>query len=198
MHPEMAQAFEAYKKYLAIKSHFTKKEYDYFKYSGKVRATFPTFEKRKDKYFFHKLSKQKNVEQFLVASFVELGENVWVGDMLENMASTNAYKEWLKRQEALTYTFTGDLDKLKEDFNSNLKVDDGQHPHLLKLSLRKEVCLETVVILDELAGFCSYWNNTIEDSIIWPDYHLKMQKYKPFIKFDKEKCRDIVIKKFYK
>lgn len=198
MHPEMAEAFEAYKKYLAIKSHFTKKEYDYFKYSGKVRATFPTFDKRKDKYFFHKLSKQKNVEQFLVASFVELGENVWVGDMLENMVSTNAYKNWLKRQEALTYTFKNDLDRLKEDFNSNLKVTDGQHPYLLKLVLRKEVCIETLVILDDLAGFCEYWEENIQDTVIWPDFQLKMRKYRPFIKFDKEKCRNIVIEKFYK
>lgn len=198
MLPEMAVAFEAYRKYLAIKNHFTKHDYDYFKYNGKVTATLSTFEKRRDKYFFYKLSKQKNVEQFLVASFVELGRDVWVGDLLESMATTNAYKSWLKRQEALTYVFTNDLDKLKEDFNTNLKVECGQHPYLLKLALRKDVCVETVIILDELAGFCDYWNNSIKDKIVWPDFHLKMQKYKPFIRFNREKCREIVIKKFYK
>ena len=198
MHPEMAQAFEAYKKYLALKSHFTKKDYDYFKYSGKVKAAFPTFEKRKDKYFFHKLSKQKNVEQFLVAAFIELGENVWVGDLLENMTSTNAYKNWLKRQEALTYTFKNDLDKLEEDFNSNLKVIEGQHPNLLKLLLQKEVCVETVIILNDLAEFVPYWNKTIEEKIIWPDISTRIYKYQPFIKYDKEKYRAIVIEKFYK
>ena len=30
--------FEVYKMYLALKQHFTKQDYDYFKYRGKVRA----------------------------------------------------------------------------------------------------------------------------------------------------------------
>lgn len=196
MLPEMAEAFEAYKKYLAIKSHFTRRDYDYFKYRGKVKATFSTFEKRRDKYFFHKLSKQKNIEQFLVASFIELGENAWVGDLLESMSTTNAYKSWLKRQEALTYTFKNDLDKLNNNFNQNLKIDKGQHPYLLKLYLQKEICLETVVILNELAGFVPYWDDNITDKIIWPDIHNKINKYQPFIRYDKDKMRKIVLEKF--
>lgn len=196
MHPEMAQAFEAYKKYLAIKSHFTRPGYDYFKYNGKVKATFPSFEKRKDKYFFHKLSKQKNVEEYLVASFIELGENVWIGDLLENMATTNAYTTWLKRQEAITYIFKNDLDKLDQTFNDNLKVEQGQHPKLLKLLLRKDICIETVIILNDLAGFTSYWLDSIEEKVIWPDVYNKMNKYKPFVRYDKEKLRKIVIEKF--
>jgi hypothetical protein len=31
--------FEVYKKYLALKNHFTKDSYDYFKYGGKVSAS---------------------------------------------------------------------------------------------------------------------------------------------------------------
>jgi hypothetical protein len=192
----MAEAFEAYKKYLAIKSHFTRRDYDYFKYNGKVKATFPTFEKRKDRYFFFKLAKQKNVEQFLVASFIELGENVWVGDLLESMATSNAYVSWLKRQEALTYTFKNDLDKLDEDFNSNLKVVDGQHPNLLKLLLQREICIETVVILNDLANFTDYWGENICDTVVWPDICNKIHKYLPFIKYDKEKYRNLVLEKF--
>ena len=49
--------FEAYKLYTAIKNHFTTESYDYFKYNGKVRASEHTFETRKDKYMFYKLSK---------------------------------------------------------------------------------------------------------------------------------------------
>ena len=36
--------FEVYKTYLALKQHFTKQEYDYFKYNGKVRANENSFE----------------------------------------------------------------------------------------------------------------------------------------------------------
>ena len=48
--------FEVYKVYLALKQHFTKQEYDYFKYHGKVRANENSFEQRRDRYFFKKLA----------------------------------------------------------------------------------------------------------------------------------------------
>ena len=44
--------FEVYKMYLALKQHFTKSDYDYFKYEGKVRANENSFEQRRDRYFF--------------------------------------------------------------------------------------------------------------------------------------------------
>ena len=50
--------FESYKTFLAVKSHFTT-SYDYIKYNGKVNATQSSFEVRKDKYQYYKLSKQK-------------------------------------------------------------------------------------------------------------------------------------------
>ena len=57
------EPYDAYVKYLAMKSHFTDKKYDYIKYNGKVKAWRTTFETRRDKYFFYKLSKQKNPEE---------------------------------------------------------------------------------------------------------------------------------------
>jgi hypothetical protein len=47
-------AFEVYKDYLALKNHFSNKNYDYFKYKGKVRTSIDSFNKRKDKIFFEK------------------------------------------------------------------------------------------------------------------------------------------------
>ncbi|HCX23246.1 MAG TPA: hypothetical protein DHN29_15105, partial [Cytophagales bacterium] len=52
-------AFDCYKTYLAFKNHFTKDNFDYFKYGGKTRASTASFNKRKDKYFFEKMSRQK-------------------------------------------------------------------------------------------------------------------------------------------
>ena len=36
--------FEVYKMYLSLKQHFTKPDYDYYKYNGKVRANEKSFE----------------------------------------------------------------------------------------------------------------------------------------------------------
>ena len=60
--------FEVYTKYIALKNHFSQERYDYFTYGGKVRAKESSFEIRKDKYFFYKLSKHKDIENFLLAN----------------------------------------------------------------------------------------------------------------------------------
>ena len=43
-----------------LKNHFTKEKYDYHKYCGKSRASIQSFYKRKDRFFFEKLSRQKD------------------------------------------------------------------------------------------------------------------------------------------
>lgn len=196
MSPEMAEAFEAYKKYLALKSHFTNPKYDYFKYQGRVKATPDTFETRKDKYFFYKLSKQKNLEQYLVASFVDLGPSQWIGDLMENMKVNNTYAKWLKRQESLTYQYKNELLALDNNYNKNFEVVDGQHSSLLKLYLQKDVCIETVIILDSITPFIKYWNKNIDDRVVWPEVRNKIDKYKPFVRFNNEKCRQLTIDRF--
>ena len=67
--------FEVYKTYLAFKNHFTKKTYDYHKYCGRSRASKESFYKRKDRYFFERISRQKKDEEvkaYFVANFVEI------------------------------------------------------------------------------------------------------------------------------
>ena len=54
--------FDVYKTYLALKNHFSKPKYDYIKYAGKTRASIEAFNKRKDKYWYEKLSRQKTDE----------------------------------------------------------------------------------------------------------------------------------------
>ena len=56
-----------------MKSHFTNRKYDFFRYGGKSRATMTSFNKRKDKYWFEKTSRKYSDEQivdFLLANFV--------------------------------------------------------------------------------------------------------------------------------
>jgi hypothetical protein len=188
-------AFEAYKVYLSLKSHFHTKTYDYFKYGGKTRASKITFDKRPDKYFFHKLSKRKDIVEFLVSNFV-YNSHQWVGDLVQNDESEEYYRRYLKVKESLTYVFTNDLDKLDSNFDSNFAVNDGQHPMLLKKVLRGDISIETFIILDELVHFTSKWNKRIEENIIWPQFYLKCKKYKPFVTFDREKMKSIVLDKF--
>ena len=57
--------FDAYKQYLSLKNHFTKEKYDYHKYCGKSRATVQSFYKRKDRFWFEKLARNKDDKEVI-------------------------------------------------------------------------------------------------------------------------------------
>ena len=66
-------AFDVYSIYLGVKTHFTSKKYDYFRYEGRTRTSEEKFNKRNDRYFFEKLSKKftkEEIEQYFVSNFL--------------------------------------------------------------------------------------------------------------------------------
>lgn len=188
--------FDAYKTYLALKSHFSSKHYDYFRYNGAVRAKRASYEKRNDKYFFQKLAKQKDLVQFLVALFVYGKPEMWVGDIVRNEESEQMYLKWQKVNQSLTYVFKEDLCKLNDNFVSNFLPQDGQHPPLLKMLLRDEIHIETFIILNDVIRFSPMWNKRIKDKFVWPDVRQKCKKYQPFMEYDKEKYKKLVVDHF--
>lgn len=190
----MTNPFEAYQTYLALKQHFTRDGYDYFRYSGKVNARLSSFESRKDKYFFYKLAKHKDLEHFLLANFIDKDVS-WVRDLLGTEAE-QIYNEWLRRQQSLSYIFKNDLDKMSDDLNENLKVYDGQHPPLLNLYMTQDICLESLIIMNDILHFFKLWNAKIEEDIIWPDIYRKCTKYKPFLRYDHTQFKKMLRERF--
>lgn len=188
--------FEAYKHYLSLKSHFTSKTYDYFKYNGAVRAKRDAFEKRNDKYFFQKLAKRKDITHFLVSLFVYGKKDMWVGDIIRNEESEQMYLKWQRVRQSLTYVFMSDLEKFNDDLVSSFVVENGQHPHALHLLLSDQIHIETFIIMNDILKFVPSWNKNIVDTIIWPEIRQKCKKYQPFMEYDKEKCKNIVVDKF--
>ena len=186
--------YEAYVKYLALKSHFSDKNYDFFKYNGKVRAWRTTFETRKDKYFFYKLSKQKEPIDFMLANFIS-NDDFYIGDIREDKAN-ETYMEYKKRMQSLSYVFKSDLSKMKEDFNENIIVPKNEHPYLLRLYMRKDICIETLTLIDRCVKMFTYWDKELADDIMWPDIKMKATKYSPFLNVDINKYREIILSKF--
>lgn len=190
-------AFEAYKHYLALKSHFTSKTYDYFKYNGAVRAKRESFEQRRDKYFFQKLAKHKDLTNFLVSIFVYGKKDIWVGDLLNNEHTEQLYQRWQRVKQSMTYVFMSDLEKFNDDLLSSFVVEDGQHPHALKLLLQDEIQIETFIILNDIMRFTPAWNRQINDTIVWPEIRQRCKKYHPFMEYDKEKCKKVLVDHFH-
>jgi hypothetical protein len=191
--------YEVFCLYQSLKLHFSQESYDYFKYQGKSRVTIESFENRKDKWHFSKLSRKFNNKDecidFLVANFIE-NDKVWVGSLLTEEADA-IYRERQRVIQSLSYTFENDCTRLfdtGEDPNSIIKSIDGEHPVLLKKTMQKEVQIETLCILNSILQFLPMWKKRINDTIIWPIWQMKMLKYAAFLPSDVVKYK-LILKK---
>ena len=196
----MNDPFESYKLYNALKLHFETDGYDAIKYHFKTSVKPTSFFKRKDKFFFAKLAKtyESELKEFYIANFKN--DVKYVGDML-NEGGERYYRDHKKIMESLTYQFQTDINKLYDmdvPFDSLLEAEENNHPLIIKLWMQEEILLETVVILDSLLGFVERENKKITDTIIWPDIYRKIMKYKPFVKFDRDKCLNLLKDTFTK
>jgi hypothetical protein len=88
--------------------------------------------------------------------------------------------------------FKNDLLNILQSENI-FKVEQDNFPNLLVKLLRKEVSIETVVIMNEFLEFIPKWEKTIKDDFIWPNTRSSLIKYKPFLDYDKTKFKSILI-----
>lgn len=184
--------FECYNEYVAVKNHFTQPSYDYFKYQGKTRVKLDTFEKRKDKVFFQKLAKHPDLHNFLVANF-SINNKLWIKELAYSDSAEKIYKDWAKRQQSLTYVFKQDLSKLDYDFDKNFIINENEHPILLQKFLANEISLETLCILIDLTQCQKHWNKKMQYDLVWDNLKNTIFKYIPFIDYDKEKIKNIIV-----
>ena len=191
----MMSAFECYQEYLALKNHFSKPTYDYFKYNGKIKLNAASFDRRKDKLFFQKLAKHPDVHNFLIANLSE-NEKSWIRELAYSEEAEKTYKSWLKRQQSLSYVFKQELGNLDIRFNENLICRDNEHPFLLKLYLGKQVSLDTLCLLLDISGAKKHWDSKMQYDLIWDTIRIKVEKYSPFITCDKDKMKNIVLDYF--
>tara|TARA_B100000927_G_scaffold11178_1_gene8867 strand:+ start:155 stop:751 length:597 start_codon:yes stop_codon:yes gene_type:complete len=191
--------FETYQTYLSMKSHFTNKRYDFFKYGGKSRATMTSFNKRKDKYWFEKTSRKysdQEITDFLLANFVTTNtpQNLWIGEIINSGERT--YADWMKRQQSLSYMFKEQSKKLlsEKELEEIFNCSKG-HPPILKKYLGGEISLETFVIFEKIFSFGKKFNRKLKDPV-WETVSMKMKKYIPFLNINvfhyKKILREIV------
>ena len=110
--------FEVYQKYLSLKQHFNKKDYDFFKFNGRVRAKESSFEKRRDRHHFIRLSKiykDDEITRFFVSNFVK-SKNSWVGDLTSPEGRQN-YITWKAKIQGLPYVFESEIDSLFNEYD---------------------------------------------------------------------------------
>lgn len=195
----MITGYETFGLYQAIKLHFTTDSYDFFKYGGKSKISVDTFDNRKDKYHFHKLSRRlsnrDDLINFIVSNFVDKPDT-WVGDLLTS-ESESIYRQRQKVIQSMSYIFENDCRTLFEGVknpNEVIQCVDGEYPILLMKELRKEVQIETVCILNNILNFLPMWKKKITDDIRWPIVYRKYVKYSCFLPKDVIRYKHILKK----
>jgi hypothetical protein len=177
--------------YRSLKLHFTT-EYDYIKYNGKVNYTYKQYKENTHQFVYDKLAKKynDNVKGFFISNFLELN-NIWIQDIC-TQESFDIYTQYNKTIQSLSYVFKNDLLNIFES-DQVFKVEQDNFPILLVKLLRKEVSLETVVIMNDFLNFIPKWELKIKDDFIWPNIRSKMIKYKPFLEYDKVKFKSLLL-----
>ena len=186
---------DAYRQYLALKNHFTKDSYDYHKYCGKSRATVQSFYKRKDRFWFEKVARQKTdqeVIEFFVANFVSCPdpETLWIGEMIKE--GEERYTNWKKKVQSLSYVFKEE----SEELFAEGKVDEvfqcsKGHPLILKKFLSGKISLETMVIYNRIFLFGYDYDKKLQDPV-WQTVSRKIRKYNPFLNIDVQRYKSIL------
>lgn len=184
-------AFDTYCLYLALKNHFSRESYDFFKYNGKTNANKESFMSRRDRFQFQKVSRIYNDDEMqdaFVANFLK--DKSWIGDLLDEEAYSN-FVEYRRRRQSLSYNFTNDLDLLftKEPIDKVFRSSNNSFAPILTYIIREDISIETAVILDRFIGFSKNFDSIFEK------YRMKLQKYAPFIEFDKNKMKSILKEK---
>jgi hypothetical protein len=183
--------FEAYKIYVALKAHFTRKNYDYFKYNGKTNVTMEAFRKRNDRMFFVRLSKNMTLEalsEYFLSNLIT-DETTWIGEIHNNMQRRKYFQFWKMKLDNLEKVFDADtgilmmtLVERKMHFNSLFAVPYGKQPIILQMLFHGKISLESFIIMNQLVNFFDHFNNDLKGNPIWENIEIKCVKYEPFLR----------------
>lgn len=190
--------FEAYKTYLGLKLHFSQPSYDFSKYNGKVKASVSSYNNRKDRLFFERLSTQKKDQEiidFFVSNFTSLDDpsRLWIGDIIRSGNSN--YLEWQKRIQSLSYIFEQEIKNVFEgnNFLDFIEVKGNKHPKIFREYLARNLSLETMVILDKILHLTDKFDKVLIDPV-WEVNSNKIKKYSNLLQVDVQKYKDIIRK----
>ena len=181
------EPIDVYLMYCAMKAHFGNTDYDFITYRGKSRVSRDSFYKRKDRFFFVKLSRKykeyDEIRDYFISNFIK-DRNGYISSF-----NDENYENWKIRRYSFYGIFSEEIKPFVKEFNPLFEVKKSEHPKLMKEFLGGRLSLETLIILDELVKFTKKWNQKLKDDIVWLDLNKIMNDYKRFLTINKNKYR---------
>lgn len=157
--------YQTYQIYQSLKLHFTS-DYDAVKYNYRTAVKRDTFERRRDRYFFEKLSRRFNKEKLIHYFTSNLIQNpsVWIGDMTDEI-----YNDYIARYDKLTYMLSQDMNLMSDkgySFDQLCTTSDDNTTNVFLESLRTdEIHLESVVLVDIMVNFLNRLKSDLSDPL---------------------------------
>ena len=204
------KTFNAWVVYQAINAHFTR-EYDYFKYNGKLNMTESSMERQFQKSesggrysaqraIFSDLGKMFKHREDLVFFYLSQFSNMgYVEDITyPSSFDSDVYEQYKERMNNFHFHLKRDMEViLKYMYDKCLKFDELfvaekiNHPPILKLGLSRQISLESFTTLDIVLNFLPQMEKKLIDPAS-KDFIKLVRNYKPFLSIDFEKERKII------
>ena len=199
------KTFSAWITYQAINAHFTR-EYDYFKYNGKLNMTEYSMEKQFHKNesggkysaqraIFSDLGKMFNYKEDLVFFYLSQFTNNITYPSSFDSDLYDVYKErmnnfhfHLKRDVEEIIKYMKEYDKT---FDELFVAEQINHPAILKLGLSRTISVETFTTLDIILNFLPQMEKKLIDPAS-KDFIKLIRSYKPFLAIGVEKEKKII------
>ncbi|BBI58372.1 DNA helicase loader [Escherichia phage APTC-EC-2A] len=190
-----------YKLYLMIKQHMNGK-YDVIKYNWCMRVSDAAYQKRRDKYFFQKLSEKYKLKELTLIFISNLvaNQDAWIGDISDADALV-FYREYIGRLKQIKFKFEEDIRNIyyfskkvevsafKEIFEYNPKV---QSSYIFKLLQSNIISFETFILLDSFLNIIDKHDEQT-DNLVWNNYSIKLKAYRKILNIDSQKAKSVFI-----
>ena len=173
---------EAYRFYMAVKTHFTNKNYDVFVNKGRFsNISEEAFLAKKNHKFFIGLSRKfefsKDYIQFLVAASA-YGKTE---DIFDPIISFNHYQEWIKNKQKTTQVILDDISSMP----TIMSRIQGDPPVIVKDVISGKIHIETAVAINRVNPFIKEaWFD--KKYLIIGEMCLKIKKLDRFVKFNEQ------------
>ena len=109
----------------------------------------------------------KEIENFFIANFVGCDDpqTLYIVDIIKN--GEQRYREWQKKTQSLSYVFRGEVEQTfsGKDFDSFFKVEENRHPQIVKEFIRKNISIETFIIIDKVIGYKPILDKKLSDPV---------------------------------
>lgn len=187
-----------YMLYLMLKQHFNGK-YDVIKYHWTMRISDQAYNKRRDKYFFEKLSEKHMLKELTLIFMSNLvaNQDAWIGDISDADAMV-FYREYIGRLKRMKTQYEDDIkniyyfsqkvgESLSGIFEYNIKGDSS---YIFKLLQSNVISFETFILLDSFLNIINKHDDST-NNLVWSNFSTKLNAYKKILDVDANEAKRV-------